>query len=335
MTTGLFSSLVDIIADYPAVDFLEDMAKSELCSFCFVERLEMMQRSSYSIYDESFQDQLEIVNTQCGLSTPTTMPPSLDAPPEFPPDPICVSGQMHKTVSGDTCDSIGLKYNVSSAALVMANARHLIVCDNLKLGTDLCLPTSCASTYILKSNDTCMSIEISGLYHVGDVRKYNSWVEWDCSNLQISTEFWGHVICLGVQGGTYTATGPVPGVTLTPGPSTGYSEFIVAPPSNTTVAEGTTLKCGKWHVAEKGESCAQICVQESLTSTLFLKVNPSLTSSNCSASLIVGNAYCVAPNSGWASSLPLSTASSAASSIDGEISSTSTSLNPLSTEASS
>ncbi|KAJ5613709.1 hypothetical protein N7528_007363 [Penicillium herquei] len=289
----------DLIADYPAVDFLEDMPKSELCSFCFVERLEMMQRSSYSFYDEGFQDELETVNTQCGLSVDTSMPPSLDAPPEFLPDPICVSNQTHHTVSGDTCDSIGLKYNVSSAALVMANNRQLVICDNLTPDMDLCLPLSCASTYTLQSNDTCASIETSGSQEIGDVRKYNSWVEWDCSNLQSSTDFWGHVICLGTQGGTYTATAPVPGVTLAPEQSTGYSNLRVAPPSNATVAEGTTLKCGIWHVAAKGETCSQICVQESITSALFVQVNPSLTSSNCSDGLVVGNAYCVGPNSGW------------------------------------
>lgn len=275
------------------------MPTSELCSFCFVQRLKIMQSSPYSFYDEVFQEQLEIVNTQCGLSLPTDMPASLDVAPEFLPDPVCVSNQTHHTVLGDTCDSIGLKYNISSAGLVMANNRQLVICSNLTAGMDLCLPSSCAPTYLLQSNDTCTSIELAGGYDLGDVRKYNSWVEWDCANLQPSTDFWGRVICLGSQGGTYTATAPVSGVTLAPGASTGYSDLLVAPPSNATVAEGTTLKCGKWHVAAKDETCTQICVQESLTSRLFTTVNPSLSTSNCSASLVVGNAYCVGPNSGW------------------------------------
>jgi hypothetical protein len=78
------------------------MPKDELCSFCFVERLEMMQRSSYSFYDKGFQSQLGVVNEQCGLSAPTAMPPSLDALLEFLLDPICSSNQTHTTVSGDT-----------------------------------------------------------------------------------------------------------------------------------------------------------------------------------------------------------------------------------------
>ncbi|KAI3194501.1 CAZyme family GH55 [Penicillium roqueforti] len=289
----------DLISEYPAVDFLDDMPESEICSFCFVERLGIMQRSSYSFYDEGFQDQLGTVNAKCGLSVPTAKPPSLDAPPEFLPDPICISNQTYQTVSGDTCDSIALRYNVSSASLVMANNRQLMVCNDLTAEMDLCIPSSCASTYTLKSNDTCTSIESSGLRQRGDVRKYNSWVEWDCSNLQTSTDFWGHIICLGVQGGTYTATASIPGVTLAPEESTGYSNSRVAPPANATAAEGTTLKCGKWRVAVKGETCAQICLQESITPSLFVGVNPSLASSNCSDGLIVGNAYCVGPNPGW------------------------------------
>ncbi|KAJ5553987.1 hypothetical protein N7513_003946 [Penicillium frequentans] len=309
----------DVIAGFSAVDFLEDMPKTELCSFCFVERLKMMQRSSYSFYDQGFQSQLVIVNDQCGLTSPTAMPPSLDAPPEFLPDLICSSNQTRTTVSGNTCNSIALGYNVSSSALVMANPRHLMTCDNLPANMELCLPTSCGSTYLLKGNDTCRSIERAESYSPGSIRKYNSWVDWDCSNLQTTTEAWGNVICLESQGGNYTATAPIPGVTLSPVESSGYSESIINPPSNATIAEGTTLLCGKWHVAMKDESCAQICLQESVTSKLFLQVNPSLSGSNCSAALVVGSAYCVAPNSGWSGSIisttPVPTLSSIGSTI--------------------
>lgn len=258
-----------------------------------------MQRSSYSFFDESFQSQLKVVNEQCGLNAPTDLPPSLDAPPNFLPDPICSSNRTHTTLTGDTCDSIALKYNISSAALVMANNRQLMKCDGLAAGTDLCLPVSCAATYLLKGSDTCHSIESTITYRPGSVRRYNPWVDWDCSNLQRTTEAWGRVICLASQGGKYTATAPIPGVTLSPDESSEYSTSIVDPPSNATVATGTTMKCGKWHVAVEGESCAQICIRESLTSALFLQVNPSLPRYNCSAALVAGEAYCVAPSSRW------------------------------------
>ncbi|KAL6229017.1 pectate lyase superfamily protein-domain-containing protein [Aspergillus navahoensis] len=300
------------IAGFTPVDFLQDMPKDKLCSFCFVKRLEIMQHSPYSFYNKSFQIQLEVVNAQCGLSAPTAMPPSLDAPPEFPPDPICASNQTHTTVLGDTCDSIALAHSVSSAALVMANSRHLMICDNLPADMDLCLPTSCSGTYQLKSNDTCSSIERASFYAPGTVRKYNAWVAWDCSNLQTTTEAWGHVICLEGQGGNYTATAPIPGVTLAPGEgNSGYSGSVVDPLSNATVAEGTSLKCGKWYMPAEDKSCARICLAESITFALFTQVNPLLQGEDCSAALVVGNAYCVAPNPGWAGSQPPVASSSA------------------------
>lgn len=267
----------------------------------------MMQRSPYSVFDESFEEQLEIVYNNCPASGPTTMPPSLDSPPEFPPNPVCVTGDYYTTSPGDTCDSIALNHNISSAALFMANPRQSIICDNLTAGMQLCLPMPCSSIYTIKPNDTCTSIELNNDHRIGDVRRYNAWVEWDCTNLQVTTEVYGHVICMGIQG-TYTATKPIPGVTLTPGESTGYIEGVVAPPANATVADRTTRRCGKWHVATENESCAAICVKESLTSPLFLKVNPSLAKADCTGSLQPGYAYCVGPNPGWQTPLPEPTA---------------------------
>ncbi|OKP10023.1 hypothetical protein PENSUB_4576 [Penicillium subrubescens] len=291
----------DIIEGFSEVDFTKDRPKSELCSFCYVERLEMMQRSSYSVYDEYFQADLVVVHARCDISGPTEMPPSLDAPPEFHPKPACLSGKRYTTVDGDTCDSVALHLNVSSASFVMANNRHTIVCDRLPSDMDLCVPTTCASTYVLKDTDTCRSIEEANSNNVGDVRRYNPWVEFDCSNLQSTTPSFGHVICLRDSDESYTATAPIPGVTISPGRSSGYSRTVVDPPSNATVANGTTLKCGKWHVAKEGESCPMICLGESITSTLFLAVNPSLSSSNCSLALVTGNAYCAGPTTNWAS----------------------------------
>jgi hypothetical protein len=169
----------------------------------------------------------------------------------------------------------------------------------------LCIPMACTSTYLLQPNDTCVSIEAEQSYEIGDVRRYNPWVEFDCSNLQSTTGIHGHVICLGNQGGsTYTATAPIPGVTLGPGEHGGYVQGIVAPPSNATVADGTTLRCGKWHVAAEGESCPAICLQEHITSRLFLQANPSLDSADCTGSLNPGYAYCVGPNPAWENPLP-------------------------------
>lgn len=184
-----------------------------------------------------------------------------------------------------------------------------VVCDNIAANLALCLPLPCETTYVLKANDTCTSIELANNYRLGDVRRYNSWVSSDCSNLHKAVELYGSVLCLGPQGGTYSSTAPIPGVTVSPVESTGYLQSIVPPPSNVTVANGTTLRCGKWHVAADGDSCPSICIQESITVDLFLEVNPSLSSGlNCTESLVGGSAYCVGPNPGWQTPLPPPTA---------------------------
>ncbi|KAL2813235.1 hypothetical protein BJX63DRAFT_394482 [Aspergillus granulosus] len=281
----------DVIAGFTDVEYTSDRPKDELCSFCYVQRLEMMQQSPYSVYDEYFQRDLETVYAVCGHSGKTEAPRSLDSPPELPPDPICISEKTHITSAGDTCDSIALKYSISSAALVMSNSRYYISCDHLNPGMELCLPESCSSVYTVQNSDTCWSIERANSYYPGRIRKYNAWVSWDCSNLQSTIHSFGRVVCTGPQGGIFTATAPIPGVTLSPG----YSRTAVDPPSNATVADGTTLECARWRVPKEGESCAMICLQEGLTSTLFLRVNPSLEGNDCSASLRKGVAYCVSP----------------------------------------
>ncbi|GFF63309.1 pectin lyase-like protein [Aspergillus lentulus] len=286
----------DVIAEFDTVS-TKALPHDQLCSFCFVERLKMMQRSPYLMYDKYFQADLQVVHEKCGLNGPTDMPPSLDAVPELDPNPICVSGNTYTTTSaGETCDSIALKFNVSSAALFMANPAVSVVCGNIAAKLALCLPLPCETTYVLKANDTCTSIELANNYRLGDVRRYNSWVSWDCSNLHKSVGLYGGVLCLGPQGGTYPSTAPIPRITVSPVGSTGYLQSIVPPPSNVTVANGTTLRCGRWHVAVDGDSCPSICIQESITADLFLEVNPSLSSGlDCTGSLVRGSAYCVGP----------------------------------------
>ncbi|OBT97208.1 hypothetical protein VE01_04647 [Pseudogymnoascus verrucosus] len=78
------------------------------------------------------------------------------------------------------------------------------------------------------------------------------------------------------QGGTVTATAPVPGISIAPGYNKGYAQYLALPPANATTATGTTLNCGKYHGAATGETCATICVKEAIYIALFLQVNPSL-----------------------------------------------------------
>jgi hypothetical protein len=70
---------------------------------------------------------------------------------------------------------------------------------------------------------------------------------------------------------------------------------------NSTVADGTTTRCGKWHVVKTDDSCVSICLSSEIDIALLLKVNPSLGGeySQCTPSLVEGIAYCTGPNYGW------------------------------------
>ena len=96
------------------------------------------------------------------------------------------------------------------------------------------------------------------------------------------------------------------GGTYTPGPATNTSSFlgstlngmgttVIAPPSGVTVAANTTTNCGSWYVVQAGDDCGFITANNAIVLSLFADANPSINSTNCDASLQVGQAYCVAP----------------------------------------
>jgi hypothetical protein len=269
-----------------------------MCSYCYTTTLQMMQNSSYSTYNDAYKSDYETVQSICSVTGATDIPPSVIVR-AADPVPICASGENYTTSAGDTCDSIALASNIASAALFMGNSDIFLNCSSLDEGVELCLPLTCSSTYVLQSNDTCSSIETAQVIGAGKLRNYNSWISTNCSNLQIASEVYGNVLCLAPQAGTYTATAAVPGVTLAPSQDTGYTKQIIAAPVNSTVANGTTANCGKWHIAASGETCAMICTQEVIPSKLFLAVNPSLSTTDCTSSLVNGTTYCVGPTYGW------------------------------------
>lgn len=82
---------------------------------------------------------------------------------------------------------------------------------------------------------------------------------------------------------------------MVPTDVTGYSDSIVAATSNATIIEGSTLRCGKWFTATLDDSCASICVESGITLSFFLEINPSLTSVDCTSSLVVSDIYYVGP----------------------------------------
>lgn len=59
---GLTQLSTAIIDSFEEVAELGDMAREDLCSYCFGARLRMMQSSPYSAYDELYAEMLDFVN---------------------------------------------------------------------------------------------------------------------------------------------------------------------------------------------------------------------------------------------------------------------------------
>jgi hypothetical protein len=238
------------------------------------------------------------------LTIPTDIPDPLQpvTDPYDPADDFCASDVTYITKEGDTCDSISQAHHVASAALFMGNV-NVKFCNNIPVGTKLCIPFTCDRVYTIQSNDTCISIEKAQNVGYQDgltLKQYNPWLNNQCTNLHMNSDTaYGHVICLGPQAGNSTGDAPDTDAT-TPDYSDGYAIPEIPPPDNVPIADGTTLRSGKWHtVTEQEETCTTICVQESIPWNLFLEVNPSVTADNCESKLLNGTAYCVDPTYGW------------------------------------
>jgi hypothetical protein len=190
---------------------------------------------------------------------------------------------------------------VSAAALYMGNQALITDYSNAIPDTNLCIPTPC-QIYRVSNNDTCTTIESAFKLDRDSLRYYNSWLTFGCTNLQPATDFYGKTICVSPQGGTFTGTILPSAPSSNPAATDGYTKAPTLPPQEATVAPGTTLQCGKWHVVESADTCSVICVQNRITAQLFRQVNPSLRE-NFDASLKPQTAVCVAPTYLWNSTL--------------------------------
>ncbi|RAL06587.1 pectin lyase-like protein [Aspergillus homomorphus CBS 101889] len=285
----------DVLVHFTEVDSVRSMTLSEMCSYCFTTSVQMQQASRYAAYTEDDKDTLEILHEECGLSGPTDLHNPLYTT-EAEEAPFCASGITHTTSEGDTCDLLAARYQVASAAIQIGNPTLVNDCSELIAGRELCMPFSCDVQYTLQDNDTCFSIFREQHLKYGDVRKYNPWLNSECTNLQTTRQVHGSVVCLSPQGGSHNATGSK---SSKPKISNGYTNVITYAPDGATVANGTTCYCGKWYTVEEGDTCAAICIKQEIPSGLFLASNPSLVSDDCDSSLKVGYTYCVGPDTHW------------------------------------
>ncbi|KAF3031361.1 hypothetical protein E8E11_000523 [Didymella keratinophila] len=257
-----------------------------------------MQASQYSIYDENYKEQLEYIYAQCGLKGATDIPPPLDTVQPVT-QPYCLSGKRYTTTGGETCESIADSNSVSAAYLYMGNQDLLKDCSQINSGLSVCMPTTCI-THRAQPSDTCYTIEKEINLERGMVQRYNSWIDGGCTNLQSATDFYGKVICVSPQGGTFVNPAKSPASNPPTTIADGYTHDKVLPPDGAKVADGTTMQCGKWHVVTTGDTCAKICVLNKIETGLFHEVNPSLADgAGCDASLVEKTALCAGPMYNW------------------------------------
>jgi hypothetical protein len=271
------------------------MPQAEKCSYCFVQRLQIMQNSAYSIYNDFFKARLDHVKSACSLSMSTDIP-SLLFQVENKTSSYC-PGINYTSVSGDTCNSIATAKNISSAGLFMSNQDILVNCTSITSPTELCLPLQC-STHTVTATERCVDIELANNLTIGRLRDFNPWLDLACSNLHTSAAVFGNVVCVSALGNA-TASPAAP-QSNSPTAQTGYVLDETWPPEGAILAVGTNLtNCGRWYQYDGVMSCAAICLQQSITAKLFMDVNRSLSASNCTASLVQGKTYCVGPIYGW------------------------------------
>jgi hypothetical protein len=178
------------------------MPEAEMCSECYINRLAMMQASSYSVYDKNYKADLELVYQKCGKTGDTTIPPPIISTPEQ--SSMCVSDKWHVVGSqAETCEDIAFLNNVSTVALYTANPK-IFSCDSISSGAKPCLPLSCGRLIPYTTNGTCADLEAKYELVSGDIRRFNPWVYFDCSNLAGAVGFFGNILCAAPQNGQYT-----------------------------------------------------------------------------------------------------------------------------------
>ncbi|RDW90003.1 LysM peptidoglycan-binding domain-containing protein [Aspergillus mulundensis] len=293
-TTG--ANCNDQIASWNNFTTLEEIPSADLCSYCYVKKLELMQGDAYSdTYNADWESVYEYVAAACNLTVTdfnaTTSAFNASVPTTTADS--CTSGDIYTANEGDTCDSIALAKGVSSATMYYINP-GLVNCSDITAGTTLCLPLTCTNVYSVQTNDSCPSIAVANFITSTQLVNWNTELDAACSNLHSANPDWGSVLCVSPPGGTYT------GQALN---STSDSDTpsAVSPPAGVNVAVGTTLDCGSWFVntAALNYNCSSICLANSIAIHLFTEANPSLNYTTCDADLVTGDAYCVDPLDGW------------------------------------
>ncbi|KLO95099.1 uncharacterized protein FFB20_01408 [Fusarium fujikuroi] len=199
-----------------------------------------------------------------------------------PPPPVACLSHVHVSTANDTCESLALEYSVSSAEIFINNP-DILQCDDMVEDVPICLPFQC-NTYQVKENDTCASVSESLGITIKDFISLNPW-----SSGGAYKDFpFGKLVCSTPSDGHYNRT-----INKSdPADSNSADEVVPRPENADPVANP---ECGRWYTVEEGDDCRSVLGQHDMSLSLFTAANPSVSASNCTMSLIPGQAYCVGP----------------------------------------
>ncbi|KAF5556289.1 pectate lyase 1 [Fusarium napiforme] len=203
-----------------------------------------------------------------------------------PPPPVACLSHIHISKANDTCDSLALKYSVSSAEIFINN-HDILDCYDMVEDVPICLPFRC-NTYQVKENDTCTSVSESLGITIKDFISLNPWIRNDCGFFPSGTITLGKFVCTTPSDGLYNRT-----ISKSDPADSNYADEVVPRPENADPAANS--ECGRWYTVEEGDDCLSVLGQHDMSLSLFTAANPSISPINCTASLIPGQAYCVGP----------------------------------------
>lgn len=160
--------------------------------------------------------------------------------------------------------------------------------------------SSCNKWHVVKSGDTCGSLESTYKISHADFLTWNPAVSNDCL-----TNFWpDYAYCVAV-GATVTS----PTITATISSST----TRVTSPSGPTQT-GTPVNCNNWYVVESGDSCGSVEALFNVTHSQFLAWNPAV-STDCLQNFWPTYSYCVGIDPNAPTTRPTTSSSSTITSV--------------------
>ncbi|KAF7304030.1 hypothetical protein MIND_00634300 [Mycena indigotica] len=185
------------------------------------------------------------------------------APPTGPPADLEPGSWSNCTTyytvqSGDNCNSIESKFNISFSDFLHWNPEVSTTCGNLALAS-YCVGTSgaCEQKYTVVSGDSCGAIESKTGISDAALHTLNPWIDSNCANIQI-----GQSVCI--------------------------KNSAVGPPTN--LEPGSWNNCTSYYNVQSGDNCNLIESKFNISFSDVLRWNPEISSTCGNLALA---SYCV------------------------------------------